>query len=48
MPTYRYSSLKTEINGYGPDDKIESQVLVSVSTEEEDDFDDDDEDVSYC
>ena len=48
MPTYRYSSLKTEINGiYGPDDKIESQVLVSVSTEEEDDFDDD-EDVSYC
>lgn len=49
LPTYRYSSLKTEVNGlYGPDDKMESQMLVTVSTEEEDDFDDDDdeEDVS--
>ncbi|XP_054717770.1 uncharacterized protein LOC129227272 isoform X2 [Uloborus diversus] len=44
LPTYRYSSLKTEINGvYGPDDKTESQVLVSVSTEEEEDYDDDEE-----
>ncbi|XP_035228014.1 uncharacterized protein LOC118200190 [Stegodyphus dumicola] len=44
LPTYRYSSLKTEINGvYGPDDKTESQALVNVSTEEEDDYDDDEE-----
>lgn len=47
LPTYRYSSLKTEINGmYGPDDKMESQMLVSVSTEEEDDFDDEDDNLS--
>ncbi|GIY49227.1 hypothetical protein CDAR_523902 [Caerostris darwini] len=45
LPTYRYSSLKTEINGYGPDDKNESQALVSVSTEEEDDYDEEEQDV---
>ncbi|XP_015910367.1 uncharacterized protein [Parasteatoda tepidariorum] len=43
LPTYRYSSLKTEINGYGPDDKNESQCLVAVSTEEEEDYTDEDE-----
>lgn len=36
-PSYRYSSLKTEINGI--DDKAETQALVSVSTDE-DDYDD--------
>ncbi|GBL78290.1 hypothetical protein AVEN_42831-1 [Araneus ventricosus] len=45
LPTYRYSSLKTEINGYGPDDKNESQALVSVSTEEEDDYDEEEQDL---
>ncbi|GFR19191.1 uncharacterized protein TNCT_182841, partial [Trichonephila clavata] len=45
IPTYRYSSLKTEINGYGPDDKNESQALVNVSTEEEDDYDEEEQDV---
>ncbi|GFT28581.1 uncharacterized protein NPIL_701571 [Nephila pilipes] len=45
IPTYRYSSLKTEINGYGPDDKNESQALVNVSTEEEDDYDEEEQDL---
>ncbi|GFX59695.1 uncharacterized protein TNCV_1777351 [Trichonephila clavipes] len=45
IPTYRYSSLKTEVNGYGPDDKNESQALVNVSTEEEDDYDEEEQDV---
>ncbi|CAL1284747.1 unnamed protein product [Larinioides sclopetarius] len=45
LPTYRYSSLKTEINGYGPDDKNESQALVNVSTEEEDDYDEEEQDL---
>lgn len=45
IPTYRYSSLKTEINGYGPDDKNESQALVNVSTEEEEDYDDEEQDM---
>ncbi|KAG8177986.1 hypothetical protein JTE90_010881 [Oedothorax gibbosus] len=45
LPTYRYSSLKTEINGYGHDDKNESQHLVNVSTEEEDDDEEESEEV---